>query len=80
MKDATANAVPVRLRVVNDSVDFHLWAPEAVQDIPARDKVCKIQPAPAMYSHSAEDSQDGIGFMLAVRPQLRHASCEFGIS
>ena len=73
-------AAPISsLRVVRHAIDFDLGAPEAMPNVLARYKSCKIQPAPAVQTNTAQRPQQDIGFMLPMWPQFRYLERELGV-
>ncbi|MGH9615880.1 MAG: hypothetical protein ACRD28_03990 [Acidobacteriaceae bacterium] len=50
-----------------------------MENVPARHKGRKVHPAPSVQSKPTEQSQQGVGFMFSMRPQLCNASRKLGI-
>ena len=50
-----------------------------MENILVRDERCKIQPAPAVQTHTAEQAHQGVGFVFSVRPQLCDTNRKVGI-
>lgn len=50
-----------------------------MKNVLTRHECCKVQPAPAMQTGTAEQAQRTVGLMFSMRPQFSSANREFGI-
>jgi hypothetical protein len=67
------------LSVVDDAVNLNFGAPEAMTNLSVRYKRRQIQPAPAVKTNAAKQTQNGVGLVFSVRPKLGNAGSELRI-